>query len=368
MVLCALILIGRMVHLRELLLTLELSPWELGRLFAYLLPFFLLIVLPISCMVSVFLTFLRLSTDRELLALKAGGLSLYQLLPAPIIFSLAIMSINFYVSFEGLAWGMEHFRTEVMERIREKTQLVLQPGVFNRDFPNLTIYSRQVDSESGDLRGVFVRDKTRKNIEVTIVARTGELETRPEKWEFSLILGDGRIYQREADKVSVLKFGEYRVRLPLRYLVKGPRIDDVKPKEMSYARLQAIQADPTDVQLKDETFMRKVNVELQRRIVMPVGCLVLGLFAVPLACVFRGLKQHYGLIFLVVFFFIYYTLVSLSMGLEEGGSAPAWVGLWSTNAIYFLAALLGLRITSRARHVRLVLWLRGLLKSREAVP
>lgn len=39
-VLCALILIGRMVQLRELLLTLELTPWQLARLFGYLLPFF----------------------------------------------------------------------------------------------------------------------------------------------------------------------------------------------------------------------------------------------------------------------------------------------------------------------------------------
>ncbi|MGE4556892.1 MAG: LPS export ABC transporter permease LptF [Desulfovibrionaceae bacterium] len=361
-VLCALILVGRMVQLRELLITLELTPWQLARLFGYLLPFFLLLILPIACMVSVFLTFLRLSTDRELLALKACGLSLYQLLPAPIIFSVLIMCVNFYVSFEGLAWGMNHFRTEVMERIREKTRLVLQPGVFNKDFPNLTIYSKRVDPNSGDLTGVFVRDRTRKNIDVTIVAGNGRLKTRPDKWEFYLILGDGRIYQREAEKLSVLKFKEYRIRLPLQFLVQGSQIDDVKPKEMSYADLLAVQADPNSANKYDETFMSKVRVELQKRVAMPLGCLVLGLFALPLACAFRGLKQHYGLILAITFFFIYYTLLSLSMSLGVGGAMPAWVGLWGANALFFGAAILGVRVTSRERNVRFVLWLKERLK------
>ena len=200
---------------------------------------------------------------------------------------------------------------------------------------------------------------------LTITARRGSLETRPEQWEFSLILTDGRIYQREADKLSVLKFKEYRVRLPLKNLIRGPRIEDVQPKEMSYARLVDIRNDPDPPPRYNETFMSKVRVELQKRVAMPVGCLVLGLFALPLACAFRGLKQHYGLILSVAFFFIYYTMLSLSMSLGEGGAIPAWVGVWGTNGVFFAAALTGVRITSRERNVRLVLWLRGRMQARE---
>lgn len=71
--LLSLILIGRGLQLRELFLGLDLGLTDATLLFLYLVPFFMLLVVPVACMLSVFLTFLRMSTDRELVALKAGG-------------------------------------------------------------------------------------------------------------------------------------------------------------------------------------------------------------------------------------------------------------------------------------------------------
>ena len=62
-VLLLFILMGRALQLRDMLLGLELNIWDTLRLFGYLSPFFLLIICPIACMLAVFLTFLRMSTD-----------------------------------------------------------------------------------------------------------------------------------------------------------------------------------------------------------------------------------------------------------------------------------------------------------------
>ena len=87
-VLLTLILISRAVQMRELFLGLDLGIFDTVLLFAYMTPLFLMLVIPISCMLSVFLTFLRMSTDRELVALRAGGVSIWQMLPAPVLYSL----------------------------------------------------------------------------------------------------------------------------------------------------------------------------------------------------------------------------------------------------------------------------------------
>ena len=113
-VLLLFILLGRALQLRDMLMGLELSVLDTLKLFGYLSPFFMLIICPIACMLAVFLTFLRMSTDRELVALKAGGVSLYQMLPASLFFSLLCTGFGFFISLHLQAWGMSNFRAEVL--------------------------------------------------------------------------------------------------------------------------------------------------------------------------------------------------------------------------------------------------------------
>ena len=105
-VLLTLILISRAVQMRELFLGLDLGILDTVLLFGYMTPLFLMLVIPIACMLSVFLTFLRMSTDRELVALRAGGINIYQMLPAPLLFSVICMLLTLWVSLHWLAWGM----------------------------------------------------------------------------------------------------------------------------------------------------------------------------------------------------------------------------------------------------------------------
>ena len=114
-VLLTLILISRAVQMRELFLGLDLGILDTVLLFGYMTPLFLMLVIPIACMLSVFLTFLRMSTDRELVALRAGGINIYQMLPAPLLFSVICMLLTLWVSLHWLAWGMGHFRETILE-------------------------------------------------------------------------------------------------------------------------------------------------------------------------------------------------------------------------------------------------------------
>ena len=104
----------------------SLGALEMAKLFIYLCPFFLLMLTPIATMLSIFLTFLRMNADNEITALKSGGLSLYRLLPAPIIFCLLCTGADFYFSLYGLSWGTENFRNALMEFARTQSQLAIQ--------------------------------------------------------------------------------------------------------------------------------------------------------------------------------------------------------------------------------------------------
>lgn len=365
--LLTLLLIGRMLQLRELFMTQDLSLLDLGRLFFYLSPFFLLLIIPIACMLSVFLTFLRMGTDRELIALRTSGVSLVQLLPAPLLFCALCLAFNALISFHGLAWGMNHFRDTILDLARTKTQLVLQPGVFNKDFPGLTIYARQVDRKEGELSEVFVRDATREDITATILAPTGRVVTDRERGEIVFLLENGRIYRQEQQGVGVLGFGTYTVRMNLSKLVGGYDVGEVKPKEMTWSRLNELSGVPETEEQHGGNFARKVEVERHKRMSLPWACLVLGLFAIPLSTAFQGLSRQWGLILALGFFMLYYTLLSIGLTMGEAGTMAPAIGLWLPNVFFLVAALIGMRLAVSERSVDVMSWLRHLdnLRRRE---
>ena len=351
--LLALILIGRVLQLRELFLGMDVGVLDMGLLFFYLGPFFLLLIIPISCMLSVFLTFLRMSTDRELVALKAGGVSLYQLLPAPVAFCLLCVVLNLFISLFTLSWGMENFRSTIFDIARNRARIVMQPGVFNQAVPNLTVFARQVDSSTGKLGGVMVEDKTRSTVSVTIVAPEGSIDSDPVRGDLMFRLQDGKIYRQQGQDVSVVGFELYNVRLALSQLFRGVDIGNVKPKELSWQKLLELKKSPGKY-ATDENFMRKIGVEIHKRWVLPLACIVLGLFAMPLACAFEGVQRQLGVVLALVNFLIYYTLFSVAVSVGESGVLSPAIGLWVPNGLFMLMTIVGMVRAAQERSLHIV--------------
>ncbi|OGR35559.1 MAG: LPS export ABC transporter permease LptF [Desulfovibrionales bacterium GWA2_65_9] len=362
--LLGLILVGRMLQLRDMLLSQNLGVFDVLRLFFYLSPVFLLLLTPIACMLSIFLTFLRMSADRELTALKASGVSLYQLLFAPLVFGSLCTLFSLYIGLFGLSWGMEQFKHSLIEFARTKTKLSLQSGVFNQEFPGLTIYAQKVNLETGDINFVFVQDKTNKGFTTTVIAPEGSVTTDSEKEQIKVVFRNGRIFRRVGETLDVLHFGSYAVRLPLGNMLRSMGFERTSPKELSFAKLLEYDSDPELMKEFDQTRQLKVKVEIQKRLALPLACLILGLFSVPVACVFHAFKQQHGIVLALGVFLVYYSLLSVAESLGESQLVPPYIGVWLPNLLFLGTGLLFLRQAVRERVPAGVLWVLQKLRSR----
>ena len=346
--LLVLILIGRGLQMRELLLGLDLSLFDAGLLFVYMTPMFMLIVVPLSCMLSVFLTFLRMSTDRELVALKAGGVSLYQLLAAPLLFCTVCAIMNLAISLHGVSWGMGQFRNTVLEIANTRARVVIQPGIFNNDIFGLTLFARQVDPETQELKNVILEDRTRdKGNRLTIFAKRGSITTETESGSLLFTLRDGNMYRGDGRQFGILTFNTYEVRLDLSKVFAGMDMTDIRPKELSIETLQRMKKGEENV--PSPRFLRKVGVELEKRRALPAACVVLGLFSMPLACMFEGVRRQMGVVLSLLMFLFYYSLFSLGLNVSESGRVSPMIGLWAPNLFFGLMGAIGLHFTSRER-------------------
>ena len=359
--LLGLILIGRMLQLRTLFLSQNIGFLNILQLFFFLTPFFLLLITPIASMLSVFLTFLRMSTDNELTALKASGVSLYKMLPAPIMFCTLCTLFTFFISFWGLSWGMEMFKTKLYYFAKTHSKFALQPGVFNKEFPGVTFYAHQVDNETGEMKFVFVRDESIKGASVVVVAPEARISSTPETAEVKITFKKGKIFRENGDELNVLKFGTYSVKLDLGKLLGSFNFSEEKAKDMSFFELSALRDNPDLSPNQSPRFHRKINTEYFKRLTLPFGCLILGMFAIPIAYVFKGLKQQYGLLISLGLFLVYYTMFSIGVSMGEAGTIPPIIGLWAPNILYIFVAAIGSKYANEERTIPVIQWAMSLL-------
>ncbi|GHV55055.1 LPS export ABC transporter permease LptF [Deltaproteobacteria bacterium] len=342
-----LILISRGVQMRDMLLELNLSIFDMFLLFLYMVPMFMLIVVPFSCMFSVFLSFLRMSTDRELVALKAGGVSIHRLLPAPVVFCTFCALINIMVSLYGVSWGMGNFRDTIMDIAKNRARIVVQPGVFNQDIFGLTLFARQVNPDTLEMRNVIFEDRARDAQKpLTILADRGTISSEPNTASILFSLQDGHIYRADGEQFGILGFERYEVRLDMANVFSGAVLETIRPKEMSWEMLDRIHAGQTN----DSARMRlRVAIERQKRWALPVACVILGFFAMPLACMFDGVRRQMGVLLSLLMFLVYYSLFSLGMSAAESGVLAPGAGIWAPNALFAVFGILGMYMTVRER-------------------
>ncbi|MFP4479910.1 MAG: LptF/LptG family permease [Desulfohalobiaceae bacterium] len=330
-----LLLLGKMLRLHEVLLGIELSGLDLLQLFLYLSPFFMMLMFPVACMLSMFLAFQRMSADRELMALRAGGISLAQILPSPLSFLLMCLALNLFISFYGVSWGMHNFQQTMLDLAQNQARVSLQPGSFNKNIPGLIIYAQNVEQKTGELEDVFVRDSTDERADLDILAPRGRIATDHEQGKILFTLSDGSLYRRSGQEGDVLSFSSYSLALDLNRLLQGLDLSRDKPKYMGWKELRGLYAGT-----QDQDLLRTVEVELHKRMALPVACLVLGLVALPLGWICEGLKRQTGAGLILGMFFLYYALFSFGMGLGETGRLAPEIAVWFSNLVFLLLSVL----------------------------
>ncbi len=343
----SIILSGRLIQLGKVFVSLDVSLSDIVRLIFYLSPFFLFVLLPVCSLLTLFLVFQRMSSDNELIALRCGGISLFNIMPCAIIFLFLLTGINFFISFYGISWGMERFNTYLINLARKKAKLIIKPGTFNTNIPGFLIYTQKTSKNSEELTHVFIKQKIDPQKDVVIVSPKGFLKWNPRKKVLYFSLENGTIYEDMMKKQKVIiSFGEYEIKLDLKKVFKALKIRTNDQKFMSYKTInRLIRTYPN----KKSNYYIELKEEKHKRIAMPISCFILGIFAIPLGWILESMKKFYGTIIVMIMFFIYYMMFAMGKSLVEGGVLSPVIGIWAPNVIFFILSMLGFYIAQREK-------------------
>lgn len=355
------LLIARLLRLIELVVNRGVPATNILRIFAYIVPAFLEVTVPMAMLLAIIVAFGRLSADSELVAFRSSGLSLYQLITPVVIFVTLAGVATAGLTLWARPWGNRSLRSALFEIARTRASAGIRQQVFNDEFPGLVIYAEEIDATTDVLRHVLIsddRDETQRN---HIFAREGSMLSDAATETVTLRLRDGFIQtsdtRRGAEYQTEFQF--YDVSLDLRRALAGNQERERDPKEMALAELRETIASkravgaPTGLE----------SAEYHRRISLPFACLVFGLAAVPLGIQpARGVRAR-GFAVSIVLIFFYYILLSAGQALAEQRLLPAVVGLWLPNAVFVVFGAYLFRQAARERGIVPLEWLDGWIAS-----
>nr|NJM03511.1 LPS export ABC transporter permease LptF [Desulfobacula sp.] len=327
-------------------------------LMAYMLPRFMEFTIPMSVMIAILLTFMRMSGENELIALKGAGVSLYSLLPPVLIFSLAGVVLTSMVTIAGVPWGRLSVKKKTLELARSNMDMALQERQFNSELENVMIYISQVDMKTKKIKDVFIEDRRTKGVVGISIAPSGEL-IRSEDAIYTIRLYDGVINQvnEEQGSVNHILFGNYDINIDLNDTGKGEvQVAKRLSEEGLMDLIRMVQAAGADDKL-----LRSALMQLHEKFSIPFACLSLGLLAFPLGVQSNSLQKSSGFGLGVFFFLLYYFFLAAGWSAGETGNFPPGLAMWLPDIIMGAAGIFLLVRNAKERPVLMPVFLQKCL-------
>ncbi len=348
------LLLGRLLKLVELVITKGIPLLDIARLFFSLLPTFLVLTIPLAFLLGVMLGFGRLSADREILALKSSGISLYQMARPILLLSLPACLLTGVMTLYLRPASETFFRQQLFEMAASRASIALQPQVFNDDFDGLVLYANRIDEQSGSMQQVFIADERDPATPSIIMAQKGRLVSDSTNQKLLLRLEQGTMHRQPQDSevspgegtYQVLRFSSYDVNLDLEEQSEsGQR--RIRDKELGSTELLRMIGNAS-AEKKSE-----LQAELHTRLALPLAPLLFALLGVPL-----GIQPHRsgrgGNFALALGVFLsYYLALSFAETLVADAGWPA-AALWLPNGLFLVTGLYVLHRAAIERPVRVL--------------
>jgi len=341
------LLIARIMKLVELVVNRGVPILEVLKVFAYILPAFLEVTVPMALLLACLMACGRLSADSEFVAMKASGLSLYQFARPFAVVAGAVWLLSTLLAVHVRPLGNAGLKASIFELARTRASAGLKEHVFNDDFKGLVIYVDQIEPPGNELRRILISDRRNPDQHNTVIARRGLLVPDEDARTLDLRLFEGTIFTNADGETNFHKtdFGSYDVSLDLAEALGQLDRSAKDPSEMTLGELrERIRR----LEVAGERSGRE-RVEWMRRFSVPFASLVFTLLAIPLGLQPVRAVRSRGLALSLAIILLYYVMLSAAETLATQGRVPVGIALWAPNVLLGLVGIVLFRRAARER-------------------
>jgi lipopolysaccharide export system permease protein len=196
-------------------------PWTvIAEVFALSIPFIVAMTLPMAVLVAVLYAFSHLAADNEITAMRASGISVYQVLLPVLFWGVFMAAFNFIFVDQVLPRSNARLRTLLIDIGRKKPTFELREQVINEVPPSsYFLRANRIDANTGRLREVTIYDVGSDASRRVIYADSGLMAYAEGQTDLSLRLFDGSIHS-------------YRPAEPLAFQLTYFKVNDIRVKNV----------------------------------------------------------------------------------------------------------------------------------------
>lgn len=294
---------------------------------------------------GVIISFTRLASDTEILAFKASGISLYQMLPPVILVSLCIALLTSFFSISLIPKSEVAMKQLMFQVAKEKIDKGIKENQFTEALGDLVVYVDSIDKESGEWKNVWVSDMRGQVHPIITMAQTGSMTAFIEKMMVTITLQNGSLHRPDGSRSQIIGFDTYTINIPLQTptILDGEDVTHLSAKSMTLAQLQ----DSATILGRDTDQGRNRLIHFHKRLVLPVGCFILSLIGLPLGLLAGPGKKALGIPLGLGFFILYYILFTLGKALADDTQLPVILAMWLPNIVFLILMLYTIRQAAR---------------------
>lgn len=329
-------MLGNIIYLVGLIVSKGIPVFIILKLFLYSLPYSVPFILPIAVMAGLLLSLGRLSSDNEIISIRASGMSTLKTIIPFLILGLIFTLCSVLINDRVIAYS--HLkRREIMKEIGAKNPAaILEPGIFINAFDKYIIFVYEV--EGNKFRNIRIYEPRGENKPPrTIIAKRGEFITLSDKNILKLKLIDGtsdEINPNDPNNFYKINFHTYFMTLDFAKDQPKEALSK-KSKDMSLRELWTQIKELRKLKINDDP----VATELHRRIALSFSSLIFFILGVPLGIISRRKEKaaNIALAFLIVG--IYFILSLCTEALSSQGNLAPSSGMWIPNIVFGLLGI-----------------------------
>lgn len=178
-----------------------LSLWVILEFIFLNLMWILALSIPMAVLVSILMSYGRLSADNEINAMRTSGISFWSIVKPSLLFGLVVCLGMIYFNNYILPDFNHRARLLGSDISRKQPDIHIEPGYFIDDLPQYSLLVH--DKEEGILEDILIYSKGNRESQTTIKAKQGSLSIEGDQIVMTL-------YNGEIHELQTKKLAEYR--------------------------------------------------------------------------------------------------------------------------------------------------------------
>ena len=332
--------VGRVFELVRRVAESGLSLTVAARVFFLSLPEFIVLAFPMATLLATLMTYSRLSSDSEIIALRSVGISIYRLVIPALVLSLFVTGVTFAFNEFLVPAAKYEARTTLEKALGEAEPAFRERNILYTDYGDVKqadgstkeVLKRLFYAEKfngGEMRDLTVVERNRGNITQIINAESATWNPRINKWDF--YNGTSYVIAPDSSYNNVVKFEHKELNLPKTPMELTEKSRDYGEMNIaqSLEKLELVRA------TSDQEKVQKLKVRIQQKGSLPFVCLVFGLVGSALGTSPKntGRATSFGISVLIIFG--YYLLAFITGAMGQLAILSPFMAAWIPNFLGF---------------------------------